>query len=287
MRNMAAGFSRALAAARRDAGFKTAYQFFHKNGGRRHFGFTYVHYLRLESSRALPRPEKVARLVTALRLAPGEDGARRLFLAFMEDLLRTPEAVELILAPLLCRHGAAPPAPGAEALRWMKSQHAVHLSPAQFAALASSEAAYWCSEVLCSDGGIWTPGQLAGALGLEARAVKAGLARLRAAGLARRTAAGRFRGPSPGKLYTFPGRLEGMGPLLARVKGYWERMRRRRGADVSERVELVRAEAGFMRRYAAGLAETLDAANAGAAHAKGEDTGIYLVEARVRKLLPF
>ncbi|MBI3551722.1 MAG: MarR family transcriptional regulator [Elusimicrobia bacterium] len=284
---MAKEFSRRLAAARREAGFKSAYQFYHGNGGRRHFPFTYVHYLRIENAGKLPRPQWLGRLLTGLRLSPGEAGCRRLFLAYLKDLLGGPEASALILEPLLCRHGAASAPAGAEAVRWMKAEHSVHLTPAQFKALASSESAYWCSELLCNDGGSWTAEELAEALGITAAAAQAGLARLKTAGLARRTAAGRYRARWTGKLFTFPGRLEGMGRHLDLIQRYWERMASRRGERVSARVEVVRAEAGFMRRYSQTLAETLDAANAGAAQTKGEDTGLYLIEAGIRRLLPF
>lgn len=280
-------FSKRLAKARREAGFKSAYQFYHDNGGRRHFPFTYVHYLRLEKGGALPRPEWLQRLLLALRLSPGAAGCRDFFLDYLKDMLGGQETFDLVLNPLLGPH-AGPAAPaGTEAVRWMKSQHAIHLTPEQFKVLAGDEAAYWCSEVLCNDGGTWSAEELAKTLGLGVKDVRAGLARLKAAGLARRTASGRFSSRSAGKLYTFPGRLQGMGPALKRVQAFWERMRRRRGQDVVERVELVRAESAFIRRYAASLAETLDAANAGASHGKGEDTGFYLVEAGIRKLLPF
>lgn len=284
---MAAEFSKVLARARREAGFKTAYQFYHGNGGRRHFPFTYVHYLRLENAGRLPRPAWMGRLVTALRLSPGAEGFRKFFLAYLRDLLGGAEAAELILEPLLCRHGSPAAAASASALRWMKAEHAAHLTPAQFKAAASSEAAYWCYEVLCNDEGAWTAENLAGRLKLAESAVRAGLARLKRAGLARAMSSGRFRGRQPGKLHTFPGRLEGLSSELARVQGYWDKMRRRRGADISARVELVRAEAGFMRRYAEDLSAAVEQANAGAVRSAGEDTGLYAVEARVRRLSPF
>ena len=68
-------FSEALLALRREAGFPSAYRFYHRNGGRRHFGFTYVHYLRLEKGAKAPRAEAFGAILKALRLAPAADGA--------------------------------------------------------------------------------------------------------------------------------------------------------------------------------------------------------------------
>ncbi|MBI4348159.1 MAG: hypothetical protein HY553_15065 [Elusimicrobia bacterium] len=284
---MAEAFSRQMRRLRLDAGFKTAYRFYHQNGGRRNFPFTYVHYLRLENAGRLPRPQWMAVLLGALRLSPGHKGARELCLAYLKDSLESPEAVALILEPLL--HPPAAPAQNAaaEAMRWIKAEHVVHLSAEQFRVLAADEATYWCSEALVNDRGSWSPPELAERLGLKPESVRRGLARLASCGIARRTAAGRWACREAGKIYTFPGRLQGMGAALKRVQGFWERMHRCKGRGIAERVELVRAEEGFIRAYWPVLAEALDGANVGAAHTHGENTGLFLIETRVRKLMPF
>ncbi len=283
---MTQNFGERLSRLRAEAGFATAYQFYHRNGGRRTFPFTYVHYLRIEKGAALPRPPWLAVLLTALRLAPGVAGCREMFLAYLRDMLGTQEVYELVLAPLLCRHDAAASA-GGEALRWMKSEHAVHLTEEQFKALACDETVYWCSEILLNDRGAWTAEAAATALGMDVSPVRAALAKLQSAGLARRTPGGRFKSRLGGKFYTFPGRLPGMGASLEKVGRYWERMYKRRGRETLSRVELIRAGEPSAQKYARLLAETLDAANLHATHAKGEDTGLFLIEARVRKLMPF
>lgn len=283
---MARTFGKRLAGLRADAGFATAYQFYHRNGGRRTFPFTYVHYLRIEKGVALPRPRWLRIFLTALRLTPGAAGCRELFLAYLKDLLDTEEVCELVLAPLLCRHERAA-ARGAEALRWMKAEHAVHLTPEQFKFLASDEAVYWCSEIMVNDRGSWTAEEAAAALGMDVRSIRVAFAKLKSAGLARETSGRRFKARASGKFQTFPGRLPGMGPALEAVQRYWGKMYRRRGKEVLSRVELIRASESSTRDYSVSLAEALDAANLHATQAKGEDTGLFLIEARIRKLTPF
>ena len=90
-------FSEALLSLRREAGFPSAYRFYHRNGGRRHFGFTYVHYLRLEKGAKAPRAEAFGAIIKALRLAPAAEGARLMFRAYLLDVLGSPEAYELIV----------------------------------------------------------------------------------------------------------------------------------------------------------------------------------------------
>lgn len=284
-------FAAALERLRQQAGFPTAYRFYHRNGGRRSFGFTYVHYLRFEKGAALPRPESLPVLHLALRLSPGQAGTRELVFAYLRDLLKTEEAFHLVTGPLMgaaptgaaeARAAAAPPV-----LSWIKAEHTVHLTPEQFEAVAADEAAYWASEALLNDGGSWSAGEVAAAFGVDERAAQRGLARLKAVGLARAASKGRYKAREAGKLYTFPGRLAGMGPALARVQGYWEKMHRKTGRDVLARVELVRAQDAAAKAYATSLSEAVDAANAYSTRAKDESTGLFLIESRIRRLCSF
>lgn len=281
-----ADFGAVLVKLRREAGFPTAYRFYHGNGGKRHFPFTYVHYLRIERGRKLPRPEWFGRLVSALRLAPGPAG-RELYLSYLKGLLKTEEAYGLILAPLISASAPARRPAGAEAMRWLKAQHSKHLTPEQFRVLSGSEAAYWCSEALFNETESLSAAEIASTFALSEKAAAAGLQVLEKAGMARKTSTGRYRSRWPGKFFTFPGRLEGMKSELESIAGFWEKMYRRRGRPAGERVELVRAEAESMRQYTATLAETLDTANALATHSRGEATGLFLIEARVRKLIDY
>lgn len=173
-----------------------------------------------------------------------------------------------------------------DSLRWMRAEHSIHLTPAQFEVLAGDEAAYWCSELLLNDRGSWTAEQLAVELDMRLDAVQRGLRLLVKSGIAR-ASAGRFRNRHPGKLYTFPGHLEGMQDRLDAMQGHWEHMFRRKGRSVAERVDLVRVEEGELRRVLPAMTQAVDGANACATHARGDDTGLYLVELRVRRMLAF
>lgn len=280
-------FSACLARRRLEAGYRSAYRFYHGNGGRRHFPFTYVHYMRIERGLKLPRPEWMDRFLSALRLTPGEAGCRELYLAYLKDMLKTPESFELILSPLLCRHAEPSSPPGADAMRWMKAEHSFHLTPEQFAVLASDEATYWCSEALFNDRGSAAAEEIAAAFDLPVKNVRAGLKKLKGAGMARESSPGRFKSRWEGKFYTFPGRVAGMEPALKAIEGFWENMYKKRGASVGERVELVRAEGGSVRNYLAVLSSALDSANSYATQTKGDNTGLYQIEARIRRLVPY
>src|SRR3990167_8948187 len=64
-------------------------------------------------------------------------------------------------------------------------------------------------------------------------------------------------------------------------------MAARRGGPFGERLEIVRASSSVMRQYMNALHRAVDEANLAATHAKGEYTALFLIEGRVRRLLPF
>jgi hypothetical protein len=280
-------FSEALLALRHEAGYPSAYRFYHRNGGRRHFGFTYVHYLRLEKGAKAPRAEAFGAILKALRLAPAAEGARLMFRAYLLDVLGSPEAYELIVGSVSADVPTISPTHAEGGFDRLKRERLMHMSIEQFTAVAHDETSYWCSELLLNDNGSWSPKDVSGRLNCAPKEAADALDRLTKAKLLRATSPGRYKTRQPGKFWTFPGRSKGMEPLLERVRGYWDAMAKRRGGPFGERLELVRASSSVMRQYMNALHRAVDEANLAATHAKGEDTGLFLIEGRVRRLLPF
>ncbi|MBI5594822.1 MAG: hypothetical protein HY928_01905 [Elusimicrobia bacterium] len=79
------GFGRELACARRAAGYPSAYRFYHGQGGRRSFPFTYDHYLRFERGSVLPKPAWMALLLALL--GAEREAARSLARIYLGALL--------------------------------------------------------------------------------------------------------------------------------------------------------------------------------------------------------
>jgi biotin operon repressor len=276
-------FAQSLIKARIAAGFDSAYKFYHRNGGRRHFCFTFIHYLRIEKGVSLPTPEWLERIFIALRLLPTREQAREILTHYLRDYLG--KGADYVLNPLL--NPVSPPPDGSVGpMQWMKAHSSIHLTPEEFRVMAASPAAYWCMEALCNDSGAWSPKELAHTLGLAEKSTAGALESLRKAGLAVKSGTGKYRCRHQGKFFTYPGRLEGMGPALSAVKKYWAEAGKT-GEDFFERVELIRAEAGSVSNYRLQLAQTMDSANAYATHASGDTSGFFLIETRIRKIKKF
>ncbi|TPW19699.1 MAG: hypothetical protein FD126_2418, partial [Elusimicrobia bacterium] len=224
-------FGPALARLRRDAGFATAYAFYHRSGGRRLFPFTFQYYLKIEAGRSVPRADWVPGLVSALRVAPSHGAYRELVLDYLRDLCGREETFEALFAPL-----AAPPAPEPTApavIRKLMYSRAYPLSLAQLEAVAASEAAYWAFEYLSNTDEAMDAAELARRTGLPVKALAPALARLTRLQLLRRASGGRYKCHLIGRRLVYPADSPVTRKARAAVRAHIEAMVRRAGADIA------------------------------------------------------
>ncbi|HNW44186.1 MAG TPA: hypothetical protein PKI19_06755 [Elusimicrobiales bacterium] len=277
-----ASFAANLIKARTAAGFETAYKFYHRNGGRGHFPFTFFHYTRVEKGLTLPSPAAMRNIFIALRLLPTQGETRELLLSYLQGLLGGGRVAEDILNPLF--GSAAETAQAPDSMRWMRQHAFVHMSPEEFMAVSGGEDSYWCAEALCSDQGAWTAAELAEKLALaETKVVKA-LAPLLKCGLIVKDRGGKYKCRYDEKFFIYPGRLEGMGKRLEAIKGYWEKAG---GKQLFERQMVVRSDPGAMANFKLALAYAVDGSHAYATHTAAPGSAFYLVRTEIKELKKF
>lgn len=149
------GFGQALARARRDQGFQTAYGFFKSSGGPKVLGMTLVNYASIEQGRSLPKVSRLVHVLRALNLPAGSAQRKELVRSYLESLLGGDELLKELGA------GSAPASPsdgepvtlGEQAARQAVRQRSFHMSPAQLKLLAVDPSAYACHMYLVN-----TPG---------------------------------------------------------------------------------------------------------------------------------
>ena len=100
-------FSEALMQVRRNSGFRTAYRFYHGNGGETALGMTYRQYLLIEQGKTLPPFPRFRVLLHALRLIPNAAPANELIISWLKTMAGPPAFAE-ILAPLLYLKNSVP-----------------------------------------------------------------------------------------------------------------------------------------------------------------------------------
>ena len=270
---------------RRDAGFHTPYAYYHRNGGRRVFPFTFAYYLKLERGKHLPRPEWLPLLLALLRVPPTDEMHRLFVLDFLKDLFVTEESFRSLVAPLL--RDPAPAGLASRAAKRLIQEQAYHLTEAQCRGLIADPAAYWAFECMVNDRGSFTAAELAKVSGFPEAAVARGLKRLSALRLAKRSSAGRWKSPLSGKYYVMPMAFPGYAQLHKRYAGLVDGMIAGRGAVLHESGVTVRTDEAAMRRSVTALRDALESASAYSLHDKAEGTGLFFLQTRVRKAFDF
>lgn len=278
-------FSKSLERLRLESGFTTPYAFYHRNGGRHVFPFTFAYYLKLERGKHLPRPEWLPVLLSLLRIPPSDELYRRFVTDYLRDHFGTEENYRSLVGPLLSSKNEKNY--GQQTTKRLLSEQAYHITPAQYKAIVGDEATYWAFECLVNDRGSFGAEELAAITGLPKAALAAGLRKLAAHKLARRAAAGRFKSPLAGKFYLFPRSFPGLETYRKKLARHIDAMVARRGAVTHESGVMIRAEEGAVHRSIAAMRDALEASTAYSVYDKAEGSGIFLLQIRARKALDF
>lgn len=278
-------FARTLVRLRQDAGFKTPYAYYHRNGGRRVFPFTFAYYLKLERGKHLPRPEWLPIMLAILRIPPTDEAYHGFVSDFLKDLFVTEENYRSLVAPLLRDKAGGDPEQRAK--KRLITNNAYHVTEAQCKVLLSDPAAYWAFECLVNDYGSLDAEELAKITGLPVPALKNGLAKLVKLGLAKKTAAERFKSPLAGRFYVLPMGFPGYEEARRRMAGVFDGMIAKRGAVLHESGVILRADEASMRRAISAFRGACESTAAYSVHDKVEGGGLFLIQTRLRKVFDF
>ena len=94
-------FSRTLARFRKEAGFHTSYAFYHRNGGRRTFPFTYAYYAKIERGCGLPRGEWLPLFLQLLKIESVPESREALLRDYLCDLFGDEGTFDSLVKPML------------------------------------------------------------------------------------------------------------------------------------------------------------------------------------------
>lgn len=278
-------FSKSLIRLRLESGFTTPYAFYHRNGGRHVFPFTFAYYLKLEQGQHPPRPEWLPILLSLLRIPPSDELYRSFVTDYLRDHFGTEENFQSLLGPLLAsKHEKND---GQQTAKRLLSEQAYHITPAQYKAVVGDEATYWAFECLVNDRGAFGSAELAAITGLPKAALEAGLKKLVAHKLARRVSGGKCKSPLTGKFYMFPRAFPGIEIYRKKLARHIAEMVARRGAVTHESGVMIRAEEGAVHRSIAAMRDALEASTAYSVYEKAEGSGIFLLQISARKALNF
>ncbi len=278
-------FSKTLKRLRKAAGFRTAYQFYHGNGGRGVLKVSYRSWLFIEQGRTLPAFKTLGALMCALRLVPNSADGIELVMTWLKTA-HGPVEVEHFLAPLLKsppRHAISSPLH--KVIHRSLSQAKFHITPRQLEAMGRCRENYLCWLALSNDSGKWTPNELSAELGLSAASTGKAMKELQTAGLLKKLRGGLYICPMAGAMLEYPARWT----LLAAQKKAIELRTDliAKGEEVYSRRGILRASLPELSNFFPMLALNTSAAQTYAVTEKEKGSALFAVESRVVKIHDF
>lgn len=279
-------FSVLLRRMRGEAGFRTAYQFYHDNGGQAVLKISYRKYLLIEQGRLHPAPERLRTIFFALRLIPRTHGANELVVAWLRTMLGE-EAYSDLFEPLLCgERKAAGFSPLHKALKTVLSSRKHHVTPGQFAALLTDFPTYLCGLAMENDGGVWAPRELAAALRLPEAAAARAIKSLASVKFLKEVRKGMYRCPLAGAVVEYPQLNTVPKALRGKLREYHARLVKS-GFTEWESGCTIRADAAAFRNFYPLMGLNISTAQTYSIFDKRPGSALFYVTGKVVKLRDF
>lgn len=279
-------FSDTLVRLRKEAGFPTAYRFYHDNGGGPVLKMTYRNYLMIEQGKSLPAMGKLQKLYPALRLPQTTPAAKELIVAWLRTL-GGEEAYKEILEPIITpKTEAMGLSPVHQALQRTLAGQKYYLSPDQFGAMVSSFETYKCSLTMGNDTGTWSAADIAAALRVKTPVAEKSLKELAKAKLVKEVKKGFYKSRVAGQMLGYPN-LSALAPeLLAKFKEYLKKLEQTGTSEWASK-GIIRADALALRGLFPLVGASIEASQTYAVTQKTERSAFFYVIGKVVRLWDF
>lgn len=279
-------FSDTLVRLRKEAGFPTAYRFYHDNGGEPVLKITYRSYLLTEQGKSLPAIGKLQKLYPALRLPPTTPGARELVVAWLRTMAGEEAYKDLFEPMLAAKTEAVGLSPVHKALQRTLADSKFYITPPQFRALVSSFETYKCSLTMGNDTGVWSAAAIAKAIGVKPATAEKSLKELAKVKLVKEVKKGFYRSRTAGKMVSYP-QLNALDPaLLAKFKEYLLKLEQSGTCEWASK-GIIRADALALRGLFPLIGANIEAAQTFAVTQKTEKSAFFYVIGKVVRLWDF
>lgn len=273
---------------RRDAGFKTPYEFYSRSGGRSVLQMSFVTYWKIEKGRILPKAERLGVLVSRLRLSADSPAVGDLARIYLRSLLGTEQAYDWMMRAISAQ--LSRPSSGTMADKAMQRavwEDVCRLSVEQNEAILQDYASYWAFMLLANDAGTWEPGELAKRIGVKKPELSRALKSLGKLKLLKLQPYGKVGCPLAGRHVRLPPQEALRQGVRHRFREYHERMIKTRGTLVSQSYSMPRAEEVELSSYFPHLNNAVTNAVVYSAAEGSPRTAQFLVEGNVYRLFPF
>jgi len=277
-------FSETIKELRKEAGFRTAYQFYHSNGGKNILKVSYRGWLLTEEGKNLPPFKILGTLMYTLRCIPCSENGTRLILSWLRTA-HGEEDFRQFLEPLFKFPRNSIASPLHKVIHRSLSNRKVHITPLQVETIAKSTANYLCWVAMSNDTGKWDAKALASQLGLPVSAAEKATKDLKAAGLLKEPAKGLYKCPMPDAMREFP-RTRTSVPALKKLMALRTALVAQ-GDVLYSRSGILRANQKDLANFFPLFSLNLSSAEAYAVTEKAKGTALFSVEGRIVKIRDF
>ncbi len=279
-------FSTMLSQLRKDAGFPTAYRFYHDNGGKPVLKISYRAYLMAEQGRILPEIGKLGTLIWALQLVSRSHKANAFVSAWLKTMAGEDNFKDII-EPLM---GGAPAAqelsPMQDAMKKVLAGKQYCLSVKQVEAIYASYENSLCYIAITNDAGAWPLKEFAARLKLNEPAAKKALEALTAVKLVRKVKKSVYQCRISGMRPEFP-HMNILPAELQNTMFKFDKKLQEAGDTVFVSQEIIRADNLGVRNFFSILDATTSTAHAYSVKEKTDTTALFMIEGKVTRLRYF
>lgn len=283
---MATLFSETLSKCRKQAGFKTAYHFFHANGGKPFFKISYRMYLLVEQGKLTPPFKYLGLYLHALRLFPESYDAILFIIAWLKTTLGD-DPFDQLLAPLITLPKEPPVSSSLhKAVAKLLTEKKFYMDLRQVAAVTRDRNSFLCWAALNNDSGAWKPKTLAASLGLEPAEAQRLIREFAAVKLLRRQRDGSYKCPQAGAIVEYP-RLDILPAELRKKILAFQTELASSGRPIFLRLGILRASLHGLSNCFPLLSLNVSTAATYSVTEKAKDSALFGVECKVTKIRDF
>jgi len=279
-------FSETLTRLRKEAGFPTAYRFYHGNGGRPVLKLSYRKYLTIEQGKILPVFQRLNGIVFALRCVQRSEPANELVTAWLKTMAGE-EAFRDMLAPVLSiKTEARSLSPLHTAVNRTLTDKKYFITPGQFEVIASCADNYLCYIALSGDSGQWSVEDMAEKLKLTRAAVAKAMKELAGAKIFKEVGKGLYKCPFAKDMVETP-------QLNTLDKKLVARYHKHRDALIASgtlewgRTGIIRADTADLRNFFPMMSLNMSTAATYAITKKTENSALFAITGKVVRLRNF
>jgi hypothetical protein len=279
-------FSETLTRFRKEAGFSTAYRFYHGNGGQPVLKLSYRKYLLMEQGKLLPLFQRLHRIISTLRCVANSAPATELVVAWLKTMAGD-EAFRDILEPLLpAQTEIRGLSPLHKSVRRLLTDKKIFITQQQFSVICANADNYLCYIAMSEDSGEWEAGVLAQKLKLKKNTIAKSLKELAAAKILKEPRKGFYTCPFAAHMVEVP-QLDMLNSAIAAKYCKFRNALIASGSPVFTRIGVIRADAQQLQSFYPMLTLNLSTAATYAITERTDKSAIFAVIGKIVKIRDF